>query len=273
MSVEDTSELVAAPPDGWALLLETYVAGVRYYDFADAGEPLDAGARVELRREPDNPHDRRAIAVDHPDGRMLGYLPRRRNTLPCRLMDAGYELRARVESVEGVDAASDSSSGRCSAPNLRVAVFVAEDGNDSTASSRSRTVAATDGGEPMEAAETSTGACESDWKTEPLPDERRVIELDRRFDAEEMESIREGFIPTVMEEKWFLYWSEGRLYMHRSWTGICVYVVEFEACGEGARAVRALVNDDPDQFKGSSADYERFTIYELIENLLLSGGL
>ena len=44
-----------------------------------------------------------------------------------------------------------------------------------------------------------------------------------RYTAKEMENIKRGFFPTVMEQKWFLYFTGDRLRMHRSWTDWAQY--------------------------------------------------
>ena len=43
-----------------------------------------------------------------------------------------------------------------------------------------------------------------------------------------MDLIKKGVIPKAMEDKWFIYYdtSENKLYLHRSWTGFLMYVVQ-----------------------------------------------
>src|SRR3546814_1545737 len=52
--------------------------------------------RVVLRREPDNPHDRRAIEVLDARGAKLGYVARIDNSAVARMMDAGERFEARI---------------------------------------------------------------------------------------------------------------------------------------------------------------------------------
>lgn len=47
---------------------------------------MKEGDTLQLRREPDNPHDARAIRVEW-RGRMLGYLPRAENRAVAAVMD------------------------------------------------------------------------------------------------------------------------------------------------------------------------------------------
>ena len=62
----------------------------------------------------------------------------------------------------------------------------------------------------------------SDWETTPLPAKRTKIVLERRFSTEEIQCMRSGLIPAVMEDKWFIYWQDDTLFFHRSWTGFCI---------------------------------------------------
>lgn len=113
-------------------------------------------------------------------------------------------------------------------------------------------------------------ATATDWKTSPLPEERRYVALDRVFDQAEMDRIRNGLIPEEMEVKWFLYFDDGTLYMHRSWTGFCVYEVRFIDNGHsGSRMIEALVNCNPEQYQSNDPDEEPRKIGALIDRLLL----
>jgi len=109
----------------------------------------------------------------------------------------------------------------------------------------------------------------TDWKTLPLPKSRSTIRLDRLFSAQEMERIRQGLIPEQMEDKWFLYWQDDRLFFHRSWTGLCIFVVRFAPEGESYRMLEAEVNRDPEQYGQTSDDEDAHMISTLIDLLLL----
>ena len=76
-----------------------HVAGTAYYDAEAAAGRLRPGQRLALRRQPENRYDALAIEVLGPEGHRLGYVPRRRNEMPARLMDAGKRLSARTESM------------------------------------------------------------------------------------------------------------------------------------------------------------------------------
>lgn len=60
-----------------------------------------AGEMVELVREPENPHDRMAVAIRSARGVRLGYLRRDRAVWIGSKLDRGYDVRAIVERVKG----------------------------------------------------------------------------------------------------------------------------------------------------------------------------
>lgn len=72
------------------------VAGVEYQDAEDRIEQLGFGEPVILKREPDNAHDHRAIAVMTLDNIKLGYVPRSQNYALAKILDAGKVLTAQV---------------------------------------------------------------------------------------------------------------------------------------------------------------------------------
>ena len=88
----------AAPRE--TLLARMHVAGTAYYDAEAVADRLRPGQRLALRRQPGNRHDALAIEVFGPLGHKLGYVPRRRNEMPARLIDSGKRLSARAESIE-----------------------------------------------------------------------------------------------------------------------------------------------------------------------------
>jgi hypothetical protein len=67
-----------------------------------------------------------------------------------------------------------------------------------------------------------------DWKVLPMPRRTQAVRIDHRYTAEEMDRIRLGFWPQLMEEKWFVFWEDPYLYLHRSWTGLLLFRVRFE---------------------------------------------
>ncbi len=86
-----------------------------------------------------------------------------------------------------------------------------------------------------------------DWDTKPMPPQHADIPVDRRFSASEMDQLRLGVMPEQMEDKWFIYWDDDQLFLHRSWTGLCAFIAQFAEDAEGWRVVSIRANRDPGQ--------------------------
>ena len=76
-----------------------HVAGTYYYEAEGAAGKMSRGQRFALRRERQNVHDAFAIEVFAPEEHKLGYIPRRYNEIPARLMDVGKRLFVQTESL------------------------------------------------------------------------------------------------------------------------------------------------------------------------------
>lgn len=63
-------------------------------------QPLPAGTKLFLEREPDNPVDRWATRVFTMDRQFLGYLPAAKNQSVARLIDAGKIITAEIADID-----------------------------------------------------------------------------------------------------------------------------------------------------------------------------
>ena len=103
--------------------------------------------------------------------------------------------------------------------------------------------------------------CRNDWKTEPMPEQHETFMLSRSFSDEEMDTLRCGHIPRAMEDKWFWYMEGPTLWAHRSWTGFCVYRIDF---GEDNSHV-VTVNRDPEQYRCTSIEEDIVSLNRLLD--------
>ena len=79
-------------------LMECYVAGTTFREDIDEIEPeLQKDDLLVLKREPDNEHDKLAIAIYDKGERRIGYIPQRKNEILARLMDAGKIVFGKIE--------------------------------------------------------------------------------------------------------------------------------------------------------------------------------
>ena len=100
-----------------------------------------------------------------------------------------------------------------------------------------------------------------DWKTKPMPEKHETFVLSRSFSEEEMDTLRRGNIPRAMEDKWFWYMEGPTLWAHRSWTGHCIYRIDFGEDNEHT----VTVNRDPEQYRCTSIDEDISTLNGLLD--------
>lgn len=77
------------------LVQSSPLAGFRYHEAASVWKELQVGDRLDLVREPANPHDANAVRVEW-RGRQLGYVPRSENAALAWAMDRGEPVGARI---------------------------------------------------------------------------------------------------------------------------------------------------------------------------------
>ncbi len=115
------------------------------------------------------------------------------------------------------------------------------------------------GGPPEDA------ATRRDWndvapirQPEPIPPPQMLLS------GAEMQAIASGYIPMDMNDKWFAFMEDDRLFLHRSWTGLGIYEVTFAAKETGFMITSARVESDPESYKRDSAIGERERLRDLI---------
>ena len=77
------------------LVQSSPLAGFAHYAAPDRWPAMKAGDRLDLVREPANPHDDYAVRVDW-HGEKLGYLPRADNRAVAEELDRGGRVEARI---------------------------------------------------------------------------------------------------------------------------------------------------------------------------------
>ena len=83
------------------LLQDSPLAGFQYHAGKTLWPQMQVGDALTLIREPDNPHDAKAVRVEW-QGHKIGYVPRRENADVARFMDGGQKLVARISRLAEV---------------------------------------------------------------------------------------------------------------------------------------------------------------------------
>jgi len=101
-------------------------------------------------------------------------------------------------------------------------------------------------------------------KLTPMPASGTELPYSAEFSSSEFEQIGLGLRPKTMDDKWYTFLTHKTLSIHRSWTGICIYQVEFKERIGGWVVCRTLVNRD----SGASPIHDDVTHCELIHFII-----
>lgn len=89
------------------------------------------------------------------------------------------------------------------------------------------------------------------------------------FTDAESEQLTCGLVPVEMEDKWFVYFEDGWLRFHRSWTGAFIYALRLDGSPAGVRVVESWVSRDSEYWPENRVSYDRKLVRFLIDALLL----
>lgn len=109
----------------------------------------------------------------------------------------------------------------------------------------------------------------SDWQSKFMPAARVTMPLETRYSPQEMATIIRGFVPTAMEEKWFIFYEDGVLHCHRSWTGICIFRVYFKPEDDTWQAWQVEINRHTGQYTATDEREDLALLDTIIEQLLI----
>jgi hypothetical protein len=115
----------------------------------------------------------------------------------------------------------------------------------------------------------SKPATKDSWETLEPPKARAPLGYEYAFNDVDAERLRDGLIPQEMEDKWFAYFENGWLYLHRSWTGELIYWLRLEGCPTGMCVVESWVNRDAEQYRETDISYDRALLDFLLRGLIL----
>ena len=103
------------------------------------------------------------------------------------------------------------------------------------------------------------------WKNIEMPNESINLDLEINLSEQELELLKKGHIPEAMEDHWFMYFENNKLYIHRSWTGFCLYII---SVSENGLVGSAQVNRNKEQYTNLNDEYDKYMIASLIYKLV-----
>ena len=72
-----------------------------------------------------------------------------------------------------------------------------------------------------------SAASRTTWNNLPIDHPKR-IGINLHFTERQFRRLIRGLIPQQMEDKWFIFYEDGWLYFHRSWTGFGIFKARAE---------------------------------------------
>lgn len=91
----------------------------------------------------------------------------------------------------------------------------------------------------------------NDWEIYPMPAQTTQFVIKRKFSDAQIARLKRGHLPEEMEDRWFYYYEDGKVYFHRSWSGNCIYIVEL-----GLKTNKHTVTVNRDEYQYANADIE-----------------
>lgn len=107
-------------------------------------------------------------------------------------------------------------------------------------------------------------------KLKDMPADRIEVTIDKQFTKDEFEKIKIGIKSYDMDQRWNILFEDNHLYMHRSWTGACIFIGEFETNSNGAgHLIKLIVNGDNGQYQRVDAQDDIETVLTIISTHLI----
>ena len=93
-----------------------------------------------------------------------------------------------------------------------------------------------------------------DWKTNEFS-KPHSIKASFRIAESQYAKIRFGLLPLQMEDKWFVYFNDGRIHFHRSWTGAKIYEAAIQK-GEDCYSISEIIVERDAELYSNTNDNE-----------------
>lgn len=91
----------------------------------------------------------------------------------------------------------------------------------------------------------------------------------RLFDAEQSALVRQGFRPRRPADRWLIVHTPGLLSFRRALTGTLIFQVLLHERGDNLETTEAILNRDPDEYRGGNVADDVALIHFLIDRHLL----
>ena len=103
-----------------------------------------------------------------------------------------------------------------------------------------------------------------------MPQLKIDVDLDRAFSKEDFNKIMTGIKSFDMNQRWNILFEDGLLYLHRSWTGHCIFIGRFESRADGSTNLKKLtINGDIEQYNSTNINNDIDIVFSIIKSHLI----
>lgn len=86
------------------------------------------------------------------------------------------------------------------------------------------------------------------WKTIPMTQPKK-LGVSIFLNTKQLKKLHIGLVPNEMEDKWFAYFNDNAVYLHRSWTGYEIFKAELTIVEDGAEINEFWVEQNPEIYR------------------------
>lgn len=108
------------------------------------------------------------------------------------------------------------------------------------------------------------------WRHLPMPAQNAQFTLEKEISFKDYEILKRGYLPQSPADQWFTYFENNQLYINRSNSGFCIYIINLLP---EERFLRVTVNRDPKQYVITDIEQDKFLLNDLLDILIRFGGL
>lgn len=245
---------------------EFHVAGVQYHEAIEVMSVIKVGDKVRLVRDEDNKYDPNAVAIFYGNTH-IGYVPRTDTDKFTTFIDMGWNdlFEARICRIKHDVHYEDQ---------LHVQVKILQRNQDSRIQrettympQNSKEITPDEkhaidmwsnvlgdsnkflNGENPMPSKSKIATAES-WSITPMDPDHRECEIQMYLSISDMDILRHGHIPEVMEDHWFMFVDDEHIRYFRSWTGLCVFEAHY--IFDGTKYIIDHLNIDKNNYNEST---------------------
>ena len=92
----------------------------------------------------------------------------------------------------------------------------------------------------------------------------------RQFSETQYKTLQQGYRPRGTDDRWFIYLKDHWLYVHRSWTGFCVFKVNIADENGSYISTILQINRDVDQYKSTNIESDIAELNSVLNSIFAS---